>query len=507
MTETSTKEHWKNSLTFKLLVRFWLSLLLFSLIMGGIQYQALNQFLIKGETQDLQAQIGLFNVNQLKTWFNHKQPFPSAWSDLSPGVIVGFFSPDKEFEAILNRQNAKNKNIFAVEKSFFTNQVRKNKLRTNTILTTQKGIRYLVISGPIYLNQETVTSISGQNSKLSPANTLIGYAVLATPLTQINNTLHHQFQVFLVSTLFILVVGGLLTFYILRKPLEPLSRMSEISSKIAAGNYTLRIPEEPSTSEIAHLRFVLNLMLETLNRSLATATEAKEQMSRFIADASHELRTPLTSIRGFLEILLRNPETDPETLTSAHETMLTETERLIHLTEDLLTLNRLTKQTVQEPQGKPETSVQTILPELLPLLNSLLAYRTLDIQAGELSLPVESGELKQVIYNLIHNAIQHTPVNGKITIKTGTDNDEKYLSVTDNGEGISPKDLPYVFERFYRGSRSRERKSGSGAGLGLSIVWEIVNLRGGRIDVKSELDEGTTFLVFFPREFPVEYHT
>ena len=499
MTETNAKVHWKDSLVSKLLVRFWLSLLLFSLTMGGIQYQALNQFLLKGETQDLQAQIGLFDANQLKIWFNHKQPFPSVWPGLSPSVMVGFFSPDKEFEGILSHQEAKTKNAFAVEKSLFMNQVRKNKLRTNAILTTPKGVRYLVISGPIYLNQETVTSVSGQTSKLSQGNTLIGYAVLGTPLTQINNTLHHQFQVFLISTLFILVVGGLLTFYILRKPLQPLSRMSEISSRIAAGNYTLRIPEEPSASEIAHLRFVLNLMLETLNRSLATATNAQEQMSRFIADASHELRTPLTSIQGFLEILLRNPETDLESLTAAHETMLTETERLIHLTEDLLTLNRLTKQAPHEPQGNPQTSVQTILPEILPLLNSLLAYRTLDLQTGELSLPVEAGELKQIIYNLIHNAIQHTPVNGKITLKTGIVNDAKYLSVTDNGEGISPKYLPYVFERFYRGSRSRARKSGSGAGLGLSIVWEIVNLRGGRINAKSELGEGTTFFVFFPK--------
>jgi two-component system OmpR family sensor kinase len=501
MTETSIKAHWKNSLTSKLLIRFWLSLILFSLIIGGIQYQSLHQFLLKGETQDLQAQIGLFEANQLKIWFNHKQPFPSDWPGLSPGVIVGFFSPDKEFETIFSRQAVKTEKAFAVEKSFFMKQVRTNKIRTNAILTTPKGLRYLVISEPIYLNQETVTSISTQNPKLSPANTLIGYAVLGAPLTQINNTLQHQFQVFLVSTLFTLVVGGLLTFYILGKPLKPLARMSEISSKIAAGNFTLRIPEEPSASEITHLRFVLNLMLETLNGSLATATEAQDQMSRFIADASHELRTPLTSIRGFLEILLRSPETDQETLTAAYTTMLTETERLIHLTEDLLTLNRLTKQAAEEPQDKPETPVQSILPELLPLLNSLLAYRTLDIHAEELSLPVKSGELKQIIYNLIHNAIQHTPVNGKITLKTGTANDEKYLSVTDNGEGISSKDLPYVFERFYRGSRSRERKSGSGAGLGLSIVLEIVNLRGGRIEVKSELGEGTTFFVYFSNNY------
>lgn len=483
MTEEDVKAPWRNSLTAKLLVRFWISILLFSLIIGGIQYQALNQFLIKGEIQDLQAQIGLFNTNQLEIWFNHKQPFPTAWPDLRPGVVIGFFSKDKAFEAILGHQEIKLKNANTLEKSFFLNQIQKNKLRTNAIFKNQKGTRYLVIFRPININ----------------TTNLLGYAVVSVPLTQIDNTLHHQFQVFLISILLILIIGGISTFYILQKPLLPLLHMSEISSKIAAGNYDLRIPDEPSASELSHLRSVLNHMLETLHSALATEKEAKEQMSRFIADASHELRTPLTSIRGFLEILLRGHETDPKTLTSAHETMLTETDRLIQLTEDLLTLNRLNIQAAQKLQSKPDTSVQTVLPELLPLLNSLLAYRTLDIQAEELSLPVESGELKQIIYNLVHNAIQHTPVNGKIILKIGTGTERKYISVTDNGEGIAPQDLPYVFERFYRGSRSRERKAGSGAGLGLSIVWEIVNLRGGKLDVKSELGQGTTFFVFFPK--------
>ncbi|WP_407308096.1 sensor histidine kinase [Desulfosporosinus sp. SB140] len=500
MEEAGVKAHWKDSLTGKLLVRLWLSLLLVSLIMGIIQYQALNQFLMKGETQDLQAQIGSFDVNQLNLWLGHEQLFPKAWPSLSTGVVVGFFSPDKKLKGILTRQEVNTKNPYALEKSFFQKQIEKNSLRTNAILTSPKGIRYMVISVPIYLNYETTANVTGQNSKLASNNTLIGYAVLSAPLTQINNILYHQLQVFLVSTLFILVLGGLLTFYILKKPLQPLSRMSDISGKIAAGNYTLRIPHEPAASEITHLRSVLNQMLETLNRSLATETEAKEQMARFIGDASHELRTPLTSIRGFLEILLRNPETDTETLTSAHKSMLVETERLINLTEDLLTLNRLTKHIGQDPQAKPETFVQNIFPELLPLLKSLLEYRTLDIQVDEISLPVEPGELKQIIYNLIHNAIQHTPVNGKITIKTETNDKAKFLCVTDNGEGIALQDLPYIFERFYRGSRSRERKAGSGAGLGLAIVWEIVNLRGGMIDVESKQGEGTTFAIHFPSD-------
>jgi two-component system, OmpR family, sensor kinase len=499
MMAEADKAHWRNSLTGKLLVRFWLSLLLVSLIMGGIQYQALNSFLMKGETQDLQAQIGSFNVNQLKLWFSHEQTFPKNWPSLSPGAVVGFYSPDKKLEGILSRQEVKTNNSFAPEKSLFQKQIDKNKLRTNAILTSPKGIRYLVISGPIYLNQETAASLSGLNSKPVLNNTLIGYAVLSAPLTQINNILYHQLQVFLVSTLFILVFGGLLTYYILKKPLLPLSRMSEISGKIAAGDYALRIPEEPAASEIMHLRCVLNQMLETLNRSLTTETEAKEQMARFMGDASHELRTPLTSIRGFLEILLRSPETDLETLSSAHKAMLVEAERLIHLTEDLLTLNRLTKQAVRNSQFVPEISVQNIIPELLPLLNPLLGNRTLDIQVYELSLPVEPGELKQIIYNLIHNAVQHTPLDGSIALKSETSDKTNYLYITDNGEGIAPQDLPYIFERFYRGSRSRERKNGNGAGLGLAIVWEILDLRGGRIDVESKPGEGTTFIIQFPR--------
>jgi len=500
MSETGFKAHWKNSLTIKLLVRFWFSLLLVSLIIGEIQYQALNSFLIKGETQDLQAQIGSFDANELKLWLGHNQQFPKTWQSLSPGVVVGFFSPDKKLESIISRQEVNTKNSYALEKSFFQKQITKDNLRTNAILTSPKGIRYMVISEPIYLNQETSASVTGQMSKLTSNNILIGYATLSAPLTRVNNILYHQLQVFLISTLFILVFSGLLTLYILKKPLLPLSRMSEISGKIAAGNYALRIPEEPAASEITHLRYVLNQMLDTLSQSLAIETEAKEQMARFIGDASHELRTPLTSIRGFLEILLRDPETDSETLASAHKSMLVETERLIHLTEDLLTLNRLTKQNEPDPLVKPETIVQDVLPEVLPLLNSLLGYRTLDIQGDEISLPVEPGELKQILYNLVHNAIRHTPANGKITIKTETNDKAKYLYVSDNGEGIAPQDLAYIFERFYRGNRSRDRKAGSGAGLGLAIVYEFINLRGGKIDVECNQGKGTTFIIHFPKE-------
>ncbi|WP_407309584.1 hypothetical protein [Desulfosporosinus sp. SB140] len=121
MTKTGVKAHWKDSLTGKLLVRFWISLLLVSLIMGRIQYQALNQFLMKGETQDLQAQIGLFDVNQIKLWLNHKQSFSMAWPDLGPGVVVGFYSSDKKFEGILSRQVVQSKNPFSLNNLIKTN--------------------------------------------------------------------------------------------------------------------------------------------------------------------------------------------------------------------------------------------------------------------------------------------------------------------------------------------------------------------------------------------------
>lgn len=306
---------------------------------------------------------------------------------------------------------------------------------------------------------------------------------------------------YLYTALVVLFFGSLTVFFLLRKPLEPLVHISKASEEISSGKYWQRIPEEPAASEIVHLRKALNHMLETLQKAFDKERAAKEEMERFIADASHELRTPLTSIRGFLEILLRKPEQNIETLQDAYQSMLVETERLIKLTQDLLA-----HQLRQEENGDQEsaiTHVQKLMSESLPLLRTLVEPREFEVRVEDVVLPIHPNELRQILFNLIQNAVQHTPASGKISLSLMEEGEWFSLEICDNGEGIQPKDLPHVFERFYRGSSSRKRKSGQGAGLGMAIVHDIITLRGGTISVDSTPQEGTCFVIQFPTNFGV----
>ena len=222
-------------------------------------------------------------------------------------------------------------------------------------------------------------------------------------------------------------------------------------------------------------------------------------MRRFISDASHELRTPLTSLRGFLEILERSVEPDPGTIKIAHQTMLKETERLIRMVEDLLTMNRLAQAEIEALPLFHSTYVQEIIPEVLPLLSSISGSRLIEFQKTEIPFPLEPDELKQILFNLVSNAIQYTHDNGQIQVGSYETADAVVLSVSDDGEGIAQSDQPFLFERFYRGNSSRKDRSKTGVGLGLAIMHDIVQLRDGQIHVNSALNKGSTFLITFPK--------
>jgi two-component system OmpR family sensor kinase len=237
-------------------------------------------------------------------------------------------------------------------------------------------------------------------------------------------------------------------------------------------------------------------MLERLEESFEAEREAKEQMRRFVADASHELRTPLTSIHGFLEVLLRGAANRPEQLHTALNSMLGESQRMKKLVEDLLTLAKLDRTPVVQ---RTEVRLDQVIAEMEPHLRMLAGDRDVqfDLQPG-LTAMCDEDNIKQVVLNLFHNAVQHTdPQRGTIAVRLSAHSRQAELEVRDNGPGIAPEHLPHVFERFYRIDASRTRKQG-GAGLGLSISQAIVEAHGGTIEVHSEPGQGATFKVTLP---------
>ena len=226
--------------------------------------------------------------------------------------------------------------------------------------------------------------------------------------------------------------------------------------------------------------------------------EAFQYTSRFTADASHELRTPLTVIHCELEAIIQTPHLNPE-IREAIGSALSETERLAKIVESLLAISRL---------DAGEARIGTTKLDLADLASAtaeqmrLLAEDkgiALEVRAGDpVEIEGDAARLKQVVVNLLDNAIKYTPQDGAIEVRVKAVNGKATLEVADSGMGISPDSIEHIFERFYRGDKARSRMQG-GAGLGLSIVKSICAAHGGAVSVQTVEGQGSCFRVELPR--------
>ncbi|WP_174565490.1 sensor histidine kinase [Rhodococcoides yunnanense] len=330
-----------------------------------------------------------------------------------------------------------------------------------------------------------------------------GTTVVAQSLTQTEITVDKLIVLQLVIGALVLGVLAILTYFVVRRSLRPLVQVEETAAAIAAGDLHERIPERSERTEVGKLSAALNGMLSQIQRAFA-ASEASEEaarasenkMRRFVADASHELRTPLTTIRGFAELYRQGAMTDITLLMNRIEG---ESARMGLLVEDLLMLARLD---AQRPLEAKSVDVLAIAADAVHDANAVAPERkiSLEVRQGP-GIPEVLGDdarLRQVLGNLVGNAIRHTPPDASIVICVGTTDTSVLLEVRDTGPGLSAEESEHVFERFYRADSSRTRESG-GSGLGLSIVAALVAAHGGSVTVDSVPGEGATFRVELPR--------
>jgi two-component system phosphate regulon sensor histidine kinase PhoR len=231
-------------------------------------------------------------------------------------------------------------------------------------------------------------------------------------------------------------------------------------------------------------------------------TELKrlEQVRRdFVANVSHELRTPVSSIKGYAETLLEGALKDREHAESFLKIIYTESERLSALIDDLLSLSRVESGKTRMTLKK--CSVADLINRAIAGLKKLAAEKSIvlsvDISPDVAPMRADADMVTQVLLNLIDNAIKYTPEKGAVKIAAGNDAAFIRINVADNGIGIPEKDIPRVFERFYRVDKGRSRDLG-GTGLGLSIVKHTVQAHGGEVHVESTLGEGSTFSFTIP---------
>ena len=240
-----------------------------------------------------------------------------------------------------------------------------------------------------------------------------------------------------------------------------------------------------------------------------TRVRAVEQMRRdFVANVSHELRTPLSIFRGYLETLLDDPRQPPQELIRILEVMDRHAERLTLLVEDILTLAKL-----ETPGARLEYD-DIYLPDFLggilrdweKRFGSKLLRASLNVPDDLPVISADEHRLQEVIYNLLDNAVKYSQPEGKIRLKAQREGENVRISVTDEGIGIPARDLPRIFERFYRADKARSRQMG-GTGLGLSIVKHIAQLHGGSVEAASEPGRGTSISIILPVRPPAQLQT
>ncbi|WP_244524844.1 sensor histidine kinase [Trujillonella endophytica] len=321
--------------------------------------------------------------------------------------------------------------------------------------------------------------------------------------------------------LVVLAVLGAAGYMLVRNSLRPLAEVEQTARAIAAGDLSRRVPAGNERTEVGRLSAALNGMLARIESAFSAQRASEEQargsegrMRQFVADASHELRTPLTSIRGFAELYRQGAVRDPDDVGRLMQRIESEGARMGVLVEDLLQLARLDQ---QRPLTVTPVDLAEVAGDVVHDARALQPDRPLELvlDPALTELPVVLGDearLRQVVGNLVTNALVHTPGDARVTVTLGEeaglpdqedDGGWVVVTVADEGPGLAAGDAARVFERFYRADPSRNRAAG-GTGLGLAIVASLVAAHGGTVDLTTAPGRGSVFTVRLPRSGPPE---
>ncbi len=496
-----------NSLRWQLIERFILILLLLLVIMQVFQYTSTKQYLYSSKEQILDARFhnieeNTFNNIKVTELLKNSSKIIDMTIDENMCAAV----IDVNGKKIASRSKMQNLTDIYDTDSDRVKDFGKAQIPLPIPELSQKQYKDL-------LNQkgtlEGYRLVKDKNNnlqivgfrKIGNIDSPVGLLQLAISAKPVQDILERQVQIYIIASLLILIIGAIVAGKVFKYTLKPLYNMKDTVEQIDVGQLDKRLTVHNGQIEIDSLSNAFNNMLEGIEISFKKERAIKEKMRQFVSDASHELRTPLTSIHGFVEVLLRGAAKNEKQLYLALSSIFIESERLTKLVNDLLLLNRLD---MNKEKDMYSEKISDIIEEVYPQLNILSGERKIELKLkDDIFVYVNRNKIKQVIFNLVQNAVRHTDEkNGCITISAdnalGTSKGYAVIKVKDNGTGITEEHLGKIFDRFFRSESHRSRKDG-GYGLGLSIVKSIIDAHGGKIDVKSEVGIGTTFYIFLKR--------
>jgi two-component system, OmpR family, sensor kinase len=369
---------------------------------------------------------------------------------------------------------------------------------SGTTQTTSVGYVTTRPQLPAHIPLERLFTVDGSSGRyrvfahMDPGGNTI---VAAVPLHDTEQTLRRLLVVLGLVIAGILLVLGCVAWVVVRVGLLPLDRMGHVAGAIAGGDLSHRVePTDPRT-EVGRLGIALNGMLDRLERAFAEREASQNRLRRFIADASHELRTPLASIRGYAELFRMGAAREPEDVDKAMRRIEEEAARMGVLVEDLLTLARL-DQVPDVPHA--ELDVAPLARDAVDDARAMAPDRRIELHGdGAARVVGDAHQLRQVLGNLLRNALVHTHAGTPVDVTVETGGAVVRIEVRDHGPGLPTDDTDALFERFWRAEGGRERGRG-GAGLGLAIVAGIVDAHGGRVHAANAAGGGASFVVELP---------
>ena len=342
-----------------------------------------------------------------------------------------------------------------------------------------------------------------QRTGPAPSATSSSYVMVAVSSDEVEATVEKLRAAFLaIGTAVLLLIAALGTFAV-RAGLLPLRRIERGTELIAAGELSYRMPELSAGTEVGRLSTALNGMLDQIETAFAARAQSEERMRSFVADASHELRTPLAGIRGFAELYRMGALPSESDVKRTMDRIESEAVRMGRLVEDLLMLARLDE---ERPLDLAPMDLRTLAADALHDLTALDPTRAVALTGpggvgtpGAATVLGDEARLRQVVTNLVGNAVKHTPLGTAVRIGVGTDASGCVLEVADSGPGLTKDQASRVFERFYRVDGSRSRHDGGGAGLGLAIAAALTRAHGGTLSLDTAPATGATFRLHLPR--------
>jgi two-component system OmpR family sensor kinase len=360
-----------------------------------------------------------------------------------------------------------------------------------------------VLPAGVYMDSNTTLTVPGTGTWESyrvyvtplATNQAGTQLVVAIPLDGVNSTLKTLllFEIAISSGITIIVLVA--TWLLVRRGMRPLERMGATARSIAASGLGRRVTPSSERTEVGRLGLALNAMLGQIERAFAERDVTEQKLRHFVSDASHELRTPLTSMRGYAELLQRNPDMTRDDVLLAVRRIEDETRRMGLLVDDLLLLARL-------DQGRPLDRAPV---DLTSMVNDAVS----DARAADpgraviarIEAPVvvtgDDLRLRQAVANLVRNALVHTPAGSPVEVGLHAQNGHAEIDIIDHGPGVPAAQRERIFERFHRADPLRSRDQG-GSGLGLSIATAVVTAHGGKISVTDTPGGGATFRIELP---------